>query len=125
MKVRQACGGGDAARLCRLYASAPLMAPALLDLIMRRARFRGLQTLTRAMSPSTVPVAFVCRILGFVGRCGGSGGELDAGGAAAQLHSAGEDVLPGCTTRWFTGKCAPQVGQPPLSRVERGCERRP
>lgn len=106
-KVRQASAAEDAPKLCCLYAGAPHMQRALLDLIMRRTRFSGLQSLTRAFAPGSVPVAFVCRVLGFVGRyCDGEAGEqaLASGG---ETDAVG--VLSGCSRAHFPGAYGPQA----------------
>lgn len=106
MKVRQASAAEDAPKLCCLYAGAPHMQRALLDLIMRRTRFSGLQSLTRAFAPGSVPVAFVCRVLGFVGRyCDGEAGE-QAVASGGETDAVG--VLSGCSRAHFPGAYGPQ-----------------
>ena len=106
MRVRTLAGRVDASGLCRLYAAAPGLGRALLDLMLPRARFSALKTLAGAyMAP--LPVALLAGLLGFCAR----GASVHS---VQQLFEAdeGRTVLPGCTRRVFPGKFAPAVRAP-------------
>ena len=98
MRVRKAAGLGNAMGLCALYAAAPALGRALLDLVLPRARFSALKALAGAMN-SPLPVVHLAGLLGFCGRQRGR--QL--------LEVRGASTLPGCMRRVLPGKHAPAV----------------
>lgn len=106
LQVREAVAGGDFAAFFKLYAAAPNLGRALMDMALPRVRYSALHVLTRAYQPS-VPVALVARLLGFVARS-----------RAASCPS--EEMLPGCSRPVFAGAAAPQVTAIPCGR-DSGC----
>jgi len=102
LQVREAVAAGDFAAYFKLYADAPNLGRALMDMALPRVRYSALHVLTRAYQPS-VPLAFVARMLGFVAR-----GPRAAGSPAAA-------PLPGCSQAVFAGAAAPQVPAPALA----------
>ena len=117
--VRAALAGHENAALFKLYASAPNMGRALLDVIVSRARFDALNMVVKAYRPGA-PLPFLARLLGFVAQqdlpgSGSSGGAKcgGAGDGAGNDHSVEElsmtQALPGCSVAVYPGKHAPQV----------------
>lgn len=102
LQVREAVCTDDYAAFFRLYAAAPGMGRALLDMFVGVVRWRALNLLVRAFKPS-LGVDFVARLLGFVARrdsgSGDNGDATEAHGDAAAL-----EVLPGCSAAVFPGK---------------------
>lgn len=109
MQVRQAVYTDDYAAFFRLYATAPGMGRALLDMFVAVVRWRALNTLVRAFKPA-VGVDFVARLLGFSPRKGppngGGGAEPEEGKEEAV---AALEVLPGCSAAVFPGRNQPEV----------------
>ncbi|KAK9833986.1 hypothetical protein WJX81_000870 [Elliptochloris bilobata] len=97
LQVREAVASGNFAAFFKLYAAAPSLGRALMDMALPRVRYSALHVLTRAYQPS-VPVALVARLLGFVARSG-----------IASCPS--EDTLPGCSRLVFAGVAAPQESE--------------
>lgn len=125
IRVRAALADGDHAAFFTLYANAPGLGRALMDLAVPRVRFAALHGFIKAFKP-TLPVDYIVRVLGFVspkkveslikvrgkGRAGG-GGLLGRDGLDVQhigkkgstvLSTAKEQgPLPGCANIIFEG----------------------
>lgn len=119
LAVRQAVYTDDYAAFFRLYATAPNMGRALLDMFVAVVRWRALGTLVRAFKPA-VGVDFVARLLAFSPRKasgnnggGGAGGGGTGGGGDEKAAAAGEaaalEVLSGCSAPVFPGRSQPEV----------------
>jgi hypothetical protein len=102
--VREAVFTDDFAAFFRLYARAPNMGRALMDLAVAKMRWLGLNVAVRAFRP-TLPVAVLARMLGFVARADASGAGGD--GAPPQADAR---PLPGCSRASYEGTAKPQVG---------------
>lgn len=107
MQVREAVFCHDYKGVFRLYASAPNMGRALMDMFIDRFRFAALNMIVRAFKPH-LPVAFVARLLGFLAPQDGQQGSLSTASAAGIS-------LPGSRHPVFSGKHAPQVTLRPQS----------
>lgn len=103
LQVREAVCTDDYAAFFRLYAAAPDMGRALLDMFVGVARWRGVNALVRAFKPS-LGVDFVARLLGFAARRGGGRGLGAADGTENHGEAAALEVLPGCSAAVFPGK---------------------
>jgi hypothetical protein len=122
LRVRRALAGDDAARFFRLYASAPGLGRALMDLAAPAVRFGALTAAVKAFKPS-LPVEYLARVLGFVAGEGEGAGEGAGEGEGEGVHAAGSGVgggggvgrpLPGCSRGVFAGRHAAQVScRPP------------
>ena len=115
LAVRAAAAGEDYARFFRLYAAAPGLGRALMDLAVPRVRFAALTTAVKAFKPS-LPVPFLASLLGFVrGREGADGVEAavhaEAGDAVVEGRGWGRggQPLPGCAHAVFVGRYAAKV----------------
>lgn len=103
LAVRAALASADYAAFFRLYASAPALGRALMDIYVPKLRFDALTVAVKAFKP-TVPLPFLAALLGFVAppprraavaaTSGGGSGEAPAGGAseAAGTEGAGKSV---------------------------------
>lgn len=109
--VRRAVYTDDFATFFRLYAGAPLMGRALMDMLVARTRYKALKTLTRAYKPA-VPVSFLATLLGFAARAPSltsTDKVTTSNGDASQAQSCPPvEVLPGCTAAVFPGRNQPQ-----------------
>jgi hypothetical protein len=96
-QVRSAIAARSFTRFFELYASAPNLGRALLDVHAPAMRWHALNTLARAYRPN-LPLARLAAAAGFVPR-GGGGGAAGGGGR-------GGAPLPGRRTVVFEGECA-------------------
>lgn len=111
LQVREAVCTDDFAAFFWLYAAAPDMGRALLDMFVGVVRWRALSVLVRAFKPGC-GADLVARLLGFAARRNG-------GCSAAAANETGEkqgevaalEVLPGCSAAVFPGKHRPAVSQ--------------
>ena len=120
VQVREAACCKEYARLFRLYADAPNMGRALMDIFMDRMRHAALVMVVRAYKTNP-PLPFLARLLGFLaaGTAHGTAPIAKAAGVAANV------ALPGARQPGFPGKHAPQassiprplaaLGRPPCS----------
>lgn len=99
LKVRSAVAADDYALFFRLYATAPKLGRALMDLAVPRQRFAALNAFVKAFKPS-VPVDFLATLLGFVA-------PEDAEHKSGKEKGSGMTVpLPGCANCVFEGSYA-------------------
>ena len=98
LAVRAALARGDAPAFFALYARAPRLGRALMDIAAPALRFATLTSLVAAVKPS-FPVALAARVLGF-----GPGTLQDGEGGGGRARAA---PLPGCSCVRFAGACAP------------------
>jgi hypothetical protein len=104
-QVREAVFCQEYARLFRLYAAAPNMGRALMDVFLDRLRHAALGVAVRAYK-APLPVPFLARLLGFHAAAGSSAGPTP-GVQAAGL------ALPGSRQPVFAGKHPQQArGKP-------------
>ena len=93
LAVRAALARGDAPTFFNLYATAPRLGCALMDVAAPGLRFDTLRVLVAALRPG-VPVALAARVLGF-------------GPAPAAADATPARTLPGCSSPRYDGACAP------------------
>jgi hypothetical protein len=105
LAVRAALAVEDYPAFFRLYATAPHLGRALMDLCMSRVRFGALNSFCKAFRPS-VSVAFLLRVLGFLEQPGGAMAVERPSTATAQ------EPLPGCSEACYAGRNAAQVMEP-------------
>lgn len=101
LAVRRSVHTDDFAGFFRLYADAPLMGRALMDMLVARTRFKALTMLARAYKP-TVPVPFLSTLLGFAARSP-SAVPTRPLGHSGDSHLTTQ-VLPGCSATVFLGR---------------------
>lgn len=65
LQVVRAARSGSYLRYIQLYATAPRMAPYLMDCLLERVRARALRTVTAAYSPLPLPLEWLAEQLGF------------------------------------------------------------
>lgn len=139
MKVREAVCTNDYVGFFKLYAAAPNMGRALMDMAAPAMRWGGLNTLVRALKPSAA-VPFIARLLGFSVRLlppssatsqpeAGPSGAGEAGGFVGADSAAGTPetseatdalvVLHGSSQAVFAGKFHPEVRPTPCSSALR------
>ena len=93
LQVRAALAAADVRRFFRLYAAAPALGRALMDVHVPTLRFEALGTLVKAYKPS-LPLTFLAGVLGFVKPppgVVGAGAGVDVAGKSS-LEAAG---IPG------------------------------
>jgi hypothetical protein len=101
VQVREAVFCHDYKALFRLYATAPNMGRALMDMFLDRLRFAALNVIVRAFKPH-VPVPFLARLLGFLAPQDSCSDSVSAARATAMS-------LPGSRHAVFVGQNAPRV----------------
>ena len=100
LKVRSAVAAADYALFFRLYATAPKLGRALMDLAVPGLRFAALSSFIKAFKP-TVPLGFLARLLGFV--------VAEETGKKTEDEKSGATTLkplPGCANLVFEGSYA-------------------
>ena len=100
LAVRNAVAVGNYTTFFRLYRTAPVLSPCLMDIHIEKMRFEAAKCMTRSYRP-TIPVASVARALGFITES--SSGEtegvedceewLRAHGAHVQFDSSSSEVV--------------------------------
>ena len=95
LQVRAAVAAEEYALFFRLYATAPKLGRALMDLAVPRLRFAALNACVKAFKPS-FPVEYVARLLGFVSSNNNNNNDDSKGGD-------GEKPLSGCVSAYFEG----------------------
>ncbi len=119
LKVRQALVFSRFTAFFHLYASAPNLGRALMDMCFSRVRFAALETLVDAFKNTKVKVLYVASVLGFLGKF-----EAQADGKEQQTTQAMHDLevqhsqndeqegalrLPGCAKPTYMGKHPAEV----------------
>ena len=117
ISVCEAMQGDDYETCFRLYANAPRMGRALMDISHPRQRFEALTMMCDGFRPS-LPVPHIARILGFVARPssasqGASGGASSSG---PDLQGPSQESLPGSSHAQYIGRHAPAVSTQPSFR---------
>ena len=123
LKVRQALVFSHFTAFFRLYASAPNLGRALMDMCFSRVRFAAVETLVDAFKNTKVKIVYVARVLGFVvtpeaqvGAHQGARPRTPIQGMQDLAMSCDGDgeaegglVLPGCARTTYVGKHAAEV----------------
>lgn len=136
LQVRYALGKSDYISFFKLYATAPNLGRALMDLAVPRVRYAALVNFVKSFKP-TLEVEFVARVLGFtvvphqsevggeseggsvVGERGmGQGGDIDGvwGGVGGEYDMIKKGPMPGCSEVVFEGE------HPACKDIEKGVE---
>ena len=119
LKVRQALVFSRFTAFFHLYASAPNLGRALMDMCFSRVRFGALETLVDAFKNTKVTVLYVATVLGFLVNL-----QAQANGQEQQSTQAEHDLevqhsqddeqegalsLPGCARPTYVGKHPAEV----------------
>jgi len=119
LKVRQALVFSRFTAFFHLYASAPNLGRALMDMCFSRVRFAALETLVDAFKNTKVTVLYVATVLGFLVNL-----QAQANGQEQQSTQAEHDLevqhsqddeqegalsLPGCARPTYVGKHPAEV----------------
>ncbi len=128
LKVRQALVFSRFTAFFRLYATAPNLGRALMDMCFSRIRFAALETLVDAFKNTKVKILYVASVLGFLIKPQGAGAERqhaglrpstpsqELAGLKMQCNDDSKDedgglVLPGCAMTTYLGKYTAEVRQ--------------
>lgn len=83
LRVRAALAAADYPAFYQLYAAAPALGRALMDIYVPTLRFDALNVVVKAFKPS-VPVPYLAGLLGFVSAAAGGAGKSDGGGEVSE-----------------------------------------
>lgn len=114
LKVRQALVFARFPHFFKLYATAPNLGRALMDMCFSRVRFAALETVVDAFKATKVKVLYVASVLGFLVKPEGEGAlpavVSEDTAVDLDLHSSdGGLMLPGCAKTIHLGKHPAQV----------------
>ena len=118
LKVRQALVFSQFSAFFKLYATAPNLGRALMDMCFSRVRFAALETVVDAFKSTKVKLLYVASVLGFLVKLEGEAGSQGQPAVVSvdtavdvDAHSvAGGVMLPGCAKTIHLGKHPAQVG---------------
>ena len=116
LKVRQALVFSQFTAFFKLYATAPNLGRALMDMCFSRVRFAALETVVDAFKNSKVKILYAATVLGFLVKPEGGPGsqpEVVSVDTAVNVDAhtpEGSLVLPGCAKTIHLGKHPAQVG---------------
>lgn len=121
LRVRQALVFSQFPAFFKLYATAPNLGRALMDMCFSRVRFAALETVVDSFKGTKVKVLYVASVLGFLVKLGGEAGCEGQPAVVSEdttvdvdAHSAeGGILLPGCAKTIHMGKHPAQVGNIP------------
>ena len=102
----------------KLYATAPNLGRALMDMCFSRVRFAALETVIDAFKSSKVKLLYAASVLGFLVRLEGEAGSQGQPAVVSEdtavdvnVHNVeGSVMLPGCAKTIHMGKHPAQVG---------------
>lgn len=118
LRVRQALVFSQFPAFFKLYATAPNLGRALMDMCFSRVRFAALETVVDSFKGTKVKVLYVASVLGFLVKLEGEAGSDGQPAVVSEdttvevdAHSAeGGILLPGCAKTIHMGKHPAQVG---------------
>lgn len=129
LRVRQALVFSQFPAFFKLYATAPNLGRALMDMCFSRVRFAALETVVDSFKSTKVKVLYVATMLGFLVKLGGEAGSVGQPAVVSEdttvdvdAHSAeGGILLPGCAKTIHMGKHPAQVGVSLMLCMELHC----